>query len=488
MPIPSGRPLLGERDAVFRGTQTNSIELMKTFTPSRLLSLVLLCLLLVTGCRSSRSKSSAPELRISTSPDPQSEVPVLPSSPTIQELVRFAALNSPTVKASFERWQAAESRIAVASALPDPKVTYANYIREVETRVGPQNQRFGLSQTLPTAGKRRLRGARAAASAEALKLRYEGEIASLVYQVKEAYFERVYIEYALRIAQENLDLLTRLESVGQAGVRVGKEASGVVEAQLAMGQIEEDVRRLIELRTPLSAALNALLGREAMAPLEIPSGIEFRELPETAMAAIEQSGLKENEELRALEKAEDVGDIEVRLAEKEYWPDLTVGIDYWDTGEARSPGVMESGKDPVMLMASFNLPIWFHKIRGKIESAKAERESLIAKRQGRELDLQSQFQMSLFKLRETHRRAELYEKDLMPLAQSALETAEIAYTSGRAGFAELVDAQRRLLDLQLSQRRAQIDREIEWARLEKLRGNPIAPESNSALVEKEAKQ
>ncbi len=45
----------------------------------------------------------------------------------------------------------------------------------------------------------------------------------------------------------------------------------------------------------------------------------------------------------------------VELAKKKFWPDVGVGLDWIQTDEVRAG---DSGKDPVVLMISMNLPIW----------------------------------------------------------------------------------------------------------------------------------
>ncbi len=70
----------------------------------------------------------------------------------LYDLLQFAALRNPAVEAAFNRWKAAAERIPQAGALPDPRFTFGHFFESVETRVGPQNQRFGLSQAFPWFG------------------------------------------------------------------------------------------------------------------------------------------------------------------------------------------------------------------------------------------------------------------------------------------------------------------------------------------------
>ncbi len=59
----------------------------------------------------------------------------------LEDYLRDAALNNAALKASFQTWKAALESVPQAKVLPDPKFTYGYFIREVETRVGPQPDR-----------------------------------------------------------------------------------------------------------------------------------------------------------------------------------------------------------------------------------------------------------------------------------------------------------------------------------------------------------
>ncbi|MHC4153562.1 MAG: TolC family protein, partial [Planctomycetota bacterium] len=72
---------------------------------------------------------------------------------TLQDYLRLAALNNAGLKAAFEEWKAALEQVPQARSLPDPRFTYGYYIREVETRVGPQQNRLGIMQVFPWFGE-----------------------------------------------------------------------------------------------------------------------------------------------------------------------------------------------------------------------------------------------------------------------------------------------------------------------------------------------
>jgi len=100
------------------------------------------------------------------------------------DYLRYASLNNAELRAKFEQWKAALEQIPQAGALSDPKFTYGYFIEEVETRVGPQKQKFGIMQVFPWFGKIQARTDVAAAKAQAAKQRYETTKLKLFRQVK----------------------------------------------------------------------------------------------------------------------------------------------------------------------------------------------------------------------------------------------------------------------------------------------------------------
>ena len=77
------------------------------------------------------------------------ELPILDNNSTLEDYLAYAALSNPQLKAAFMEWKAAMYKIPQAGSLPDPRFNYAYFIREVETRVGPQEQKIGFSQMFP---------------------------------------------------------------------------------------------------------------------------------------------------------------------------------------------------------------------------------------------------------------------------------------------------------------------------------------------------
>ena len=107
----------------------------------------------------------------------------------LADYLRYAAFNNAGLKAAFEQWKAAIEEVPQARSLPDPRFTYGHFIEEVETRAGPQRNKFGISQRFPWFGKIEARTRAAGASAEAARRRYEATKLKLFFEVKDAFHE-----------------------------------------------------------------------------------------------------------------------------------------------------------------------------------------------------------------------------------------------------------------------------------------------------------
>ena len=464
------------------GKNGNQMNFIKSKNISFVICSVLISVLLA-GCAATTpaTKSVVSESTMGA----ESRIPVEPRSQaygiqslsedsTLSDYLRVAAYNNPGLEADFYRWKAALEKVPQVTSLPDPRFNYGYFIREVETRVGPQEQKIGIAQTFPWFGKLRLRGERAGEAAIVAREQYEGTKVALFFKVKEAYYELYYLSKSISITKENMGLLKHLESVAQARFRAGSDVTGVVKAQVELGKLEDRLLSLEDLKTPITAKLNAAMNRSVDEEIPWPSSFTTSDVNFTdqeVMAILDES----NPELLALAAKVSEEKKSLALAKKEFWPDVTLGVDYIGTGDARMAGVSDSGKDAVMVMGSINIPLWWGKYRAGVREAEARRNGAIQSLENRENVLEADLKMSLYKFHDAQRKINLFGNTLTPLAKNSLEVAEQAYETGKEDFLQLIDAQRLLLDIQLSYQRALTDREQRLAEIEMLIGRDLFP-------------
>lgn len=405
-------------------------------------------------------------------------LPKLNESSTLSDYLTYAALNNPGLEAAFNRWKAALERIPQVSALPDPKFNYLYYIREVETRVGPQRHGFGIAQAFPWFGKLKLRGDVATEAAHAARKRYEAAKLKLFYEVKDSYYEYYYLAKSVAITQENIALVKHLESVARSRY---KAAAGmhpdVVRAQVETGKLEDRYRTLLDLRQPIVARLNAALNRPFETDIPWPGEIAIEDVNAVDEELLSRLAA-ENPELQALNFEINKSRRAIELAKKDYYPDLNFGLNFVDTDDSSVGNPRDNGKDPVIAMISLNLPIWRDKYDAGVLEAKAQFYAARQDKKEKTNSLSAELKMASYRLRDAKRKIDLYGNALLPKARESLKVTESGYLASTESFTDLIDAQRIFLEFALDYERALADHAQSLAKLEMLVGREIPDSGN----------
>ena len=402
----------------------------------------------------------------------------VPETQNLRSLVDYALANNPEVNVARERHIGALARVPQAMALPEPKLTYRYFVNEVETRVGPQEHGIGLSQTLPWFGKRGLQGDVATEAARAAQERIASIQNTVIAEVANAYYELFYLGQSIEIIRGNRDLVLHLERVARARYGAGAAThADVIRAQVELGTIENRLGSLKDRRAPLFARLNALLNRPTTETFVLPSILTFAPVNYTDDELLAKVSLH-NPDLRATSFEIEAAHRQRERANKNYLPDITLGLDYIATGDARMPGVQDSGDDALSATIGFTLPIWRSKYDAGVKEADAMLRQQQFKRDQQLNTFHAETVTALFKLRDAQRQIDLYEKTLLPKANESLVATQRAYSTGAASFADTIDAQRMLLNFELSFARAITDHNQARIVLEKLTGQSLTNQSS----------
>ena len=424
--------------------------------------------------RLKRGRWAAAALLLGFAASPVPAQPALPEAPTLDDYVAFAQASSPELAAADARLTAAREAADGAGALPDPVLSYGYFFTPVETRVGPQRDRLGLRQSLPWFGTLGLRSEAAAAGAEVAAAQREGVRRGIVRAVTGAYVELAYLHRAIQVTEENVALLERLEGVVRSRYRTGAaDYAALIRVQVEAGKLQDRLRGLDDRRRPLTAALNASLGRPADAPLPWPE-----DLPAAALT-LDEDGLRlrlraGHPELLAAAAEVDRQRADEALAGKAGWPSITLSVERIRTDPALMPDVDGSGKDPVVGGIALSLPLWRGKVAAERRAAAAKRLAAEASGTDRLNQLNARLERALYDLRDAGRKIELYDGELIPQAEQSLAATEESFRAGGAGFDGLVDAERVLLEFRLNLERARADRALALADVTLLTGVEVA--------------
>lgn len=404
--------------------------------------------------------------------DAKPSLPALQPESPLSDFLRYAMLNSPRVEAAYYGWAASVERITTARSMPDPRLTFEADITDVIETVMP-----GLMIDLPGPGKLRAAGDVAAAESRVGYFAFEAEALRTAYAVKSAYVRLHFVEQTLRVERQTLSLLADVESQAQQQVGAGRGAvQDVLRAQIDREQLGNAIANLEDSRSVIEAEFRATLGHNPSDhSVPLPTTFEAGPPPPPADEVLAIAAAR-NPSLRQMEADVRRGEAMLGLARTSRVPDFSVGIE------------ADVKASPVMWRptASVTLPIWRDKIEAEIAAAQADKRSAEARLTAEQVSLAAELASMLYMYRESARNAALFGSTLLARARQSLDAARTGYSTGRSTFLDVMDAQRRLLEFELSAVEARTQQELSIASISLLiagaapEGAPLLPISSPA--------
>lgn len=405
--------------------------------------------------------------------DRYAPTPELGTDATLADYLAYAALRSPALRAAYYRARALAERSPQVGALPDPRLTYGFFIREVETRVGPQRHQLGVAQTLPWPGLLDARADAADHEARAAYLEYQAGKLELFERVRTAYARLNALEQLIEIARAELRLLTKIEQIAQRRYAVGAgEHRDLIRAQLELAREEDHLRQLVDRLPAARAALNAAIGRSADAPIEATRLIE-PEPVRADVAALTSAALDASPVLRAFDERGEAQRRRTDAARAEGMPDVTVGLAYTVIDDARFGDPPDSGQDAVLATFGVRIPVWRARYEAAVGESIARRLALAAARSDEAIRLEAEIHRLAYEHADALDRIHLHETTLIPKGEASLTSTLAAFEVGRGGFIDVVDATRSLLAFREALVDARARAAIARAKLERLVGRPL---------------
>lgn len=390
----------------------------------------------------------------------------------LNALIEEALENNPRIKAAYNSWKSEEFKITPSRHVPDPVVQYGFYGESVETRVGPMEQKLGASLKVPFPGKLKQKGESQTKTAEIAKEYYESVKREVIKNLKSVYFDIFWVDKAIQVTEGEKAILGELESVARKKYETNMtHQQDVVKAQVEISTLIDKLILLRENRKSLVARINSILNRPIDATFGSAGGVGPQKLSFSKNQLNEMAN-ETRQELKSAELAVKRAEHERALAQLEYVPDFTFGVDYTWVGKGHT-AAPNDGKDAWIGLVSVNIPLWFGKIKTMIEDKKS---ALRARKQNYE-DMRNTVSYEVddlyYQIRSYGDTINLYQTALIPQAEQAFDSARIGYESGAVDFLNWLDSERTLLQTRLSYYRAVVDYQKALANMEKAVGRDL---------------
>lgn len=387
----------------------------------------------------------------------------------LEKCVDFAVRHHAGLHAARARWEAATAVVPQVSSLPDPMFSFTWFAEELQTRTGPQERRYGITQAVPWPGKRGLRGDVAQRDADAFAHDVATRRLLVIRDVTIAYHEYAFLGRSLLFQADSLQLLKQLEPIVQGRIRAGGSQADLLGLQVEIGKLDNDLASRRRVRQAMSARLAAAMNLQTTRELPMPE-LTVPETWQTTAAEVRRRALTTSPTLHALQSRIAARRNQVELAGIARRPDFTFGIDYFETGNALNPSTPGSGDDPVSLRVGLNLPIFGDRYAGIDQQARALLRVATLEHDDFRARLFADIELELFNLQDSTRQMTLYRDNLLPRVREALRITQASYRAGTAVLLSVIDNERTLLAFDTAYWRAVRDHLLSTARLTALIG------------------
>ena len=354
------------------------------------------------------------------------------------DLYRAAERSSPRLSAARELARAAEARVSGARWPPDPLIQagWMNYslpgLRPMETLGMTQLQ---VMQMLPIAGKLRLAGRATSWQSRAATERAGDARWEVRVQVAMAFYDLYAADRSLEVADETRRIVADIARAARSMYTVGEGSQAdVLRAQVEIVRMDEEITRMRMMRTAMVARLAAALNSTDTTYASPTLPVFPESLP--SLDSLQRLALAGRPMLRAGAAELRAADERARLAAREIWPDLTVGVQY---GQQRGGmGTERMGS----LMVGASVPIFARSRQLAMrEETQAMRAMAAADLEAMRADTRGRVAERYVDVMRARRLLALYETTILPQARATVTSALASYRVGRTTFMALLDDQ-----------------------------------------------
>ena len=365
---------------------------------------------------------------------------------SINDYYTIAAENNPELKAKYKEFEAAMQKIPQVSSLPDPNLSMGYFISPVETRLGPQNMRFSLTQMFPWFGTLKAQKNAATLMAESKYQAFLNAKNQLYSQVATAYYPLYELLKLKDIEQENIKILESYKNIANAKFENGKGSLvDVLRVDIMIKDALTNLDILTKKEPALTSWLNSILNRKYNEKIVISKDLQIMELP----MEYRKDSITTNPILQELELKKQASEVAIEVARKQGLPKLGLGLDYVLVGKGMN-NFPDSGKDIIMPMVSVSLPIFRKKYNAATKEAKLMQESFSFQKEAYENKLNGTYYKLVFELEKERDLLKLYEGQVLTLSKS-LNLLFAYYSNANKDFEEVLRMQQELLKYQKMQ-------------------------------------
>lgn len=399
---------------------------------------------------------------------------------SLAEALAHALRDNPEFRVYPYNQRAAEADKLQAGLRPNPDlgVSLENFAGTGDVRgIKSLETTLSLSQLIELGGKRSRRIEAADTALGGVAADYEVARLDVLAETTRRYIDVAQAQAEIGLAEQAVELARQTGDAVERRIRAGAASTAERNrARIASLRAGLDVQRAQGELDAKRVALAAMWGQGA--PDFTAVAGELNDLPALADFTTFADRLQTSPDFARFAQERRLREAELRLAQAEAVPDLTVGA-----GVRRlNSGASSTSSADYGLVTSLSLPLpLFNRNQGNIAAAQARLGAGDAEREAALLRTRAVLYGLYQQAAQARRQAEALQGDALAQAGQALTLTQRGFANGRYSLLELADVQRQVLELRGQAIAAAADAHRLDAELERLTAQPVtAPASGES--------
>lgn len=363
---------------------------------------------------------------------------------TLYEYIEEARQNNPKLKAKQYEYEITLERVNEAGSLPNTKIDAGYFVSEPETRTGAQKARFGATQPFPWFGTLKAKKNKIKSDSEILKNDVEILKGKVALQVKKQYYKLYALQAKIKILKEQKELLQTYKTTAITEVSANRMSTvDVLMINIAENQLDNKIEILKGTMLNTETGFNKILDRDGFESLVIPDNLIIPD-EEPTMTIGE---ITYHPELLKYDVLDQMIIAEQKVNDKEKAPALSLGLDYIVVEERPDMDFDDNGKDIIMPMVSFSVPIFSKKFKSKNKQYELQKENYLQERESEQNRLEEILETAINNRITARINYTTQIKNISQLKQ-AETIALTTYQTGMLSFDELLKIHEMELDFE----------------------------------------
>jgi outer membrane protein TolC len=430
--------------------------------------------------------------------------------------LEIAAKNNPTVLQRFSEYQASLQKLPQAGSLPDPELSAGVFLSPMELVNGNQVADLRLMQMFPWFGVLKYGKDEMSLMAKAKFELFRDAKLQVFYDVQRTWYDLYKVQKDISISERNIEILKLIErlalvrfksgslentgtssqssatsstissgnntsasgmqtmgggqsntgfsgSIQSSSMQPGPMGSSSVSSGLAdiyriqieSGDLENNIALLKNQKNSIVANFNTYLNRPVTSPVYMYENLIWDTL-EVSLTVVSDSMFANNPMLGMLDFERQSLEARKKMVTRMGYPMVGLGLNYSLIGKSGMSTSSMNGKDMIMPMAVFTLPIYRKKYTAMQKEAEFQREAASANYQATANSLQSEYYQAVLLYQDAQRRVKLYENQFQ-VASKSLDLMLKSFSTSSSGLTDVLRIRQQMLDYELKQVEAVAD-------------------------------